>query len=309
MLSIQYQVLRFTLRFENPIRFQNLPTFYMRSILGNELRRMVCLFNHRPCESCALRFNCAYSYVFETPVSPDNPILSGRNYASHPFILFADVKPGRSINELHLFITLVGESRKYLPLIYLAMKNGGEHGIFKSRVKYQIDDVYIDEFIGLNKNGQIIIPPETKTWTLRDEDSEIKKGKIFIEFLSPFRYKKKGRLTDKIAFDDVLLAVKRRIEILYGMYMEPQTTSSIEFGDFDIRYSNAQLQWVDYSRYSARQKQSMRMGGIMGILTVEGSFDSSIIQMLKGAEIFHIGKNTSLGLGKIKTTYVEGETV
>lgn len=309
MLSIEYQILNFYLSFEKSIQFKNLPAFHFRSILGNELRRLVCLFRQRPCSSCALRFQCAYSYIFESPLPDENPVLKGRNYASHPFVLFTDAVPNTSVNKINLSITLFGESRKFIPFIYLAMKNGGEHGIFKSRVKYKINDVYIDEFIGLNKKGQIIIPPETKTWTLKNEDSEIKKGKVFIEFLSPFRYKRNGRLTEKISFDDVLLAIKRRIEILHGLYMKPQKFLPIEFGHFDIQYSNTQLQWTDYSRYSARQKQAMRMGGITGILTVEGSFDSSIIQMLKGAEIFHIGKNTSLGLGKIKVTYVEGEAV
>ncbi len=309
MLSVEYQILKLGLIFEKSIQFKNLPSFHFRSILGNELRRLVCLFRERPCSSCALRFQCAYSYIFESPLPHENPVLKGRNYASHPFVLFTDIMPNTSVNKINLTITLIGESKKFLPFIYLAIKKGGEHGIFKSRVKYKIKDVYIDEFIGLNKKGQIVIPPKTKVWTLKNENSEIKKGKVFIEFLSPFRYKKNGKLTNKIAFEDVLLAIKRRIEILHGQYMKPQKFLPIEFGHFDIQYSNTQLQWTDYSRYSARQKQAMRMGGITGILTVEGSFDSSIIRMLKGAEIFHIGKNTSLGLGKIKVTYVEGEAV
>jgi len=309
MLSIDYQLLNLHLSFEKNIQFKNLPTFYFRSILGNELHRLVCLFKQRSCSSCALRFQCAYSYIFESPLPHENPVLKGRNYASHPFVLFTDAVPNTSVNKINLSITLIGESRKFLPLIYLAIKNGGERGIFKARVKYEIKDVYIDEFIGINEDGQIIIPPKTKAWTLKNEDSEIKRGKVFIEFLSPFRYKKNGRLMEKIEFNDVLLAIKRRMEILFGLYMRPSKVLPIEFGDFDIQYSNAQLQWTDYSRYSARQKQAMRMGGVTGILTVEGAFDSSVIQMLKGAEIFHIGKNTSLGLGKIKVTYVEGETV
>jgi len=302
---VTYHTLKFKIKFEHPIRFTNLPAFYFRSILGNELHRMVCIFKRRPCSSCVLRFQCAYSYLFESPIAHENTILTGRNFASHPFVIFTDFKPEFSVNELDLFLTLIGESKKYLPLIYLAIQNGGEHGIFKSRVKYEIKEFYIDDFIGVNNQRQIIIPSETKIWTMTNESMKVKNGKIFIELISPFRYKKEGHLTDKINLYDLLLAIKRRIEILYCFYMEPQKILPIEFGNYEIKNSNNQLQWTDYFRYSARQKHAMRMGGIKGIMSVEGRFNENILHLLKGAEIFHIGKNTSFGLGKIKVTFIE----
>ena len=42
------------------------------------------------------------------------------------------------------------------------------------------------------------------------------------------------------------------------------------------------------------------MGGVSGSLEVTAIVNESILSLLKGAEIFHIGKNSIFGLGKIR---------
>jgi len=44
----------------------------------------------------------------------------------------------------------------------------------------------------------------------------------------------------------------------------------------------------------------MMLGGLIGTIDVSGTFSQFEIKLLEAAEIFHIGKNSSFGLGKIK---------
>lgn len=305
MFSIDYHSLDFHLVFEKALRFKNLPTFYFRSILGKELHRITCLFRNKPCSSCPLRFQCAYSVIFESPVKEENEVLKGRNYASHPFILFTDAGTGQDIQDLRLNLVLIGESTKYLPYLFLAIKSGGEKGIFKSRVRYEIKNFSINNYIGLN-GDKILIPPKRNDWSF-ESDGEMKHGKFFIEFLSPFRYKKQGKYVDQVTLDDILLAIYRRLEILNALYVRGNQFGELTVGKYEIESVNDKTDWQDFVHYSARQKTTMRLGGITGIMALEGTFDSSVLSLLKAGEIFHIGKNTSLGLGKIKVTFVEGE--
>ena len=61
--------------------------------------------------------------------------------------------------------------------------------------------------------------------------------------------------------------------------------------------------------FSARQKKSMKMGGITGNFTMRGDFTQQDLKLLEFAKTFGLGKNTIFGLGNIdywkKTTKVE----
>jgi CRISPR/Cas system endoribonuclease Cas6 (RAMP superfamily) len=63
------------------------------------------------------------------------------------------------------------------------------------------------------------------------------------------------------------------------------------------------LKWRDYSHYSARQKRTMRLGGLVGDFVLSGNFSSYECSLLQFAELFHGGKNTNFGFGKMKLEY------
>jgi CRISPR/Cas system endoribonuclease Cas6 (RAMP superfamily) len=56
--------------------------------------------------------------------------------------------------------------------------------------------------------------------------------------------------------------------------------------------------WREYTHYSARQKQPMRLGGVTGTMLLSGVFSPYEYALLRFGEIFHAGKNTNFGLGK-----------
>jgi CRISPR/Cas system endoribonuclease Cas6 (RAMP superfamily) len=64
---------------------------------------------------------------------------------------------------------------------------------------------------------------------------------------------------------------------------------------------SAELRWVDWERYSARQDTRMTLGGFMGTATFAGELDV-FMPLLRLGEVVHVGKGTAFGLGKYRLT-------
>jgi len=301
--SLDYHRLDFSIQFAKPVVFENFSVFLFRSLLGKELFRLICPFKKKICDSCSLRFKCAYSYVFESPVTKDNPILFGRNFASHPFVMSTDVGVNKSTETLKLTMLLIGDAAEYIPIIFWSLIRAGQHGIFKARVPFKINALFINGQSAYD-GEKLSMPKEKHCWTL-NESPEQRKGQLFLEFLTPVRFKKDGRYIKQLSFEDVIQAALRRLEILSATYGSLEF-KKIAFPQFVLEHEHGQMSWKDYDRWSARQKQKMRMGGSVGLLTASGVFSQTCLSLLEGAQLFHIGKNTSFGLGKIKYTFVEG---
>lgn len=43
-MQLQYRKIQHLIQFQNPVSFPTLPTFLFRSVIGKELRRLVCIF-------------------------------------------------------------------------------------------------------------------------------------------------------------------------------------------------------------------------------------------------------------------------
>src|SRR3954447_21370243 len=61
----------------------------------------------------------------------------------------------------------------------------------------------------------------------------------------------------------------------------------------------ADLRWLDWERWSQRQSAAMKLGGLVGSLTLEGDV-SPFAPLLRAAEILHAGKGAVFGLGKVE---------
>lgn len=67
----------------------------------------------------------------------------------------------------------------------------------------------------------------------------------------------------------------------------------------DIRITERDLSWYDWERWSNRQQSSMRLGGQIGRLRLEGDL-TPFAQLLATAELLHVGKGTTFGLGWVE---------
>ena len=120
-----------------------------------------------------------------------------------------------------------------------------------------------------------------------------------LECASPLRFKARGHYTSAFTPEDFAFCLHRRTLTLCSQY------GGISTGTEDYRFSGgwelagSGLAWRDLPHYSARQKEAMRLGGVSGSMVLSGTFSPYEYALLRFAEIFHAGKNTNFGLGRL----------
>jgi CRISPR-associated endoribonuclease Cas6 len=147
------------------------------------------------------------------------------------------------------------------------------------------------------------------TQTLFNLDSTIKLSfndrtkdtkQVKIKFLTPVRIKVNSRYTTDITFLTLIKSILRRLALLSLYYFDKKI--EVDFGKILgeaslVKTKSSHIKWVDFERYSTRQKTRMKLGGVIGEVVYEGNI-ANFVPLLKIGELTHIGKNTTFGLGK-----------
>jgi CRISPR/Cas system endoribonuclease Cas6 (RAMP superfamily) len=66
-----------------------------------------------------------------------------------------------------------------------------------------------------------------------------------------------------------------------------------------LQVTATRLTWRDLSRYSNRQQRKTPLGGFTGTLHLQGDL-TPFARLLRTAEILHVGKGTTFGLGRFQ---------
>ncbi|MDR1636712.1 MAG: CRISPR system precrRNA processing endoribonuclease RAMP protein Cas6 [Treponema sp.] len=306
--KLLYKKIGFSLSFREDVVFTSPPEFVFRSVIGYHLRRMCCIAHDKPCFDCLYSATCVYGSVFESVIPKDNRILAGRDRIAHPVVIEADRLTAAETASLVLNIIFTGSSLACLPYFFQALKKGGESGVLKQRTPYTIRDCF-DYSAGSKRsllvNAELLntnIEPDV--WEFDDPDGRPYGGELLIQLQSPLRFKVGGRYSGTFTAADFALCLHRRTETLcsqYGSYTGGDKNAAGTAWPFFHGWNIAEsaLGWKDWTHYSARQKKTMRLGGLTGSMVLAGFFTPYEYAILRFAEIFHAGKNTNFGLGKI----------
>lgn len=150
-----------------------------------------------------------------------------------------------------------------------------------------------------------------------------------VEFLTYARVVGKGRLRSSLEFPLLFGAVLRRMALpMYAhcgggtfplptghpidalavlRYFYDRTSQVPEdrqairdaFGRAEqVGITANRLRWEDWERYSTRQEDHMRLGGVVGTIRYTGPLDP-FLPYLRLGEYIHVGKNTAFGLGQM----------
>lgn len=285
---IDFIKLEYQIKFEGKVFWNKTPSIIFRSVLGAQLKKITCVLKNNKCQECVLRDNCVYACFFETPIDKTHTILLGRDKAPHPFTLNVFLIDALTAT---VEITFIGKSKNYIPYITLALERAGNEGVSKSRTLYKIIDVKSNN--SFFRFDIRTISNFSNSWPLENSEKDFNK----IKFLTPCRIKKQGHYLDNILANDFIIAMGRRITILDKIYGDG--TFVIKDIEPDIMSCSVNQKWVDLNYYSSRQKTALKIGGVVGELVIPKELDKYYLQIFHAAEIFNIGKNISMGLGKI----------
>jgi hypothetical protein len=116
-----------------------------------------------------------------------------------------------------------------------------------------------------------------------------------------FRYQESYVNPANFTFGGLFRNLLRRIALLMefheGTALAVSFREMVEVGDA-VGLEGAQMVWVDWTRYSSRQQTRMQMGGMLGMFAVDVGQAPGIWPYLQLGQYTHVGKATSMGLGR-----------
>jgi hypothetical protein len=260
-----------------------------------------------------LREDCPYAYIFETSPPSDAEVLRTHSDVPLPFVIEPDTRDKRTTyrpgDTLNFDLVLVGKAINYLPYFIVVFRElGKEWGLGRGRGKYCLHQVEAVQSLSGDKEriysatDEMVCHSELEVsfQDIERRAEEMPADQVTLRFLTPARIKHQGRFTSQPAFHVIVRNVLRRVSSLYyfhcGEQWEFDYRGTIERAK-EIRSTELNTRWVDWERYSGRQKTRMKMGGFVGEAVYKGDL-TEFRPLLVLGQLVHIGKACVFGNGR-----------
>lgn len=279
------------------------PGSAIRGAFGHALKRLVCVMRRRPCEGCPLEFNCLYTTIFETRSEPSGAGIAVRNIRPpHPFVLKVDFVARRQFRKgdtLRLGLNLFGTAVGAHPFALRAMEEAGESGLGRMRLPFRLDAIRQAGACRDWTPGQGFPAPVIRGAPRASGVS------CRWNFTTPLRLRSGGRPVDhrRIAPEDLAMPVLRRLDLLVSHYGNPdrfRVHPDMKRRAGLLRFTRCELKWKRLQRYSSRQSATHSVSGLMGSAELDYSAVPEWGPILAWAPVIHVGKATSMGLGRVE---------
>jgi hypothetical protein len=306
--EVPYLRLRLTLHAQIHAHLPPYKGSLLRGAFGHALRRTVCAMGpEQPCDSCRLRRACVYTRIFETFIEETPPpFLRGLSSSPRPYVFepaeeTRDFAPG---DPLSFDLLLLGQAAELQAYAQLAVERMAAAGLGSRRVPFALsrvralapDGSWHTVFADGRAHGPAALLP------CLPPRGGLDGTRATIRLLTPLRIKSRDGLATAVNFRNLVFAALRRVLELAHFHV-PGAAIDWSFRSLldrasAIRVTASNLAWHDWERYSNRQQTKMVFGGLLGTLDVEGDL-APFVPLLRAAEILHVGKGATFGLGRI----------
>ena len=310
--AIPYVRLRMTLEAEEPATLPPFQGSMLRGAFGHALRRTVCVMGpEQPCASCRLRHACVYTRIFEPYVEGEPPpFLRGIDQAVRPYVF----EPGGGIGDeearlapgdpLRFDLLLFGQAVDLQAYAFLAVERMARAGLGAGRPRFRLVRVEVPGREGAAREMFAAgAPPAAEPApAVVPAEAALPSGRVALRLETPLRVKVHDHLNGQPRFRDLAFNMLRRVLELAHFHVAGAAIDW-SFRTFldragDVRVAAADLRWHDWERWSNRQQSSMKLGGLVGRLVLEGDV-TPFAALLGAAEVVHVGKGATFGLGKL----------
>lgn len=307
---IPYLRLRFVLR---SVERAVLPPFkgsLLRGAFGHAFRRATCSMGPgHSCRECPLRRACLYTRLFETFVEGEPPpFLQGIPTSPRPYVFetvteTTDFEPGAP---LCFDLLLFGQATGLAAHALLAVERAARGGLGFQRSPFVLDKAGA----GLPQGGwQEIYKDGRPSPALADvrprfpSEAPVGEERITLSFLTPTRLQVRGRVQEEPTFRAlVFLLLRRTLELAWfhvpGVAIDWHLRPLLDRAS-EANVTASDLRWHEWQRYSNRQQRKITLGGFVGTMELEGDL-SPFASLLRTAEVLHVGKGATFGLGRMK---------
>lgn len=296
---------RFTLRPQRPAVLPGYPGSMLRGAFGWALKRAVCVVEHGECPRCILRESCHYPYWFETEFPAQSP-RSGMKDAPAPFLL--EIAPAeyeaRPTPErpLRFGLTLIGaRAQAALKYVAEAVAEFGKSGLGRDRTPFRLTDVQ-DVDGDESQPGRTPGRPLAAVTAARAATLATAR-RVRVTFETPTRIRVNGDLQAEADFALLARNLLRRVTLLAEAHGDGRTdvdAKAFLAAAATVQTEQSLLRWLDWERWSNRQRENLKMGGFLGEVVFSGSELGAFAPWLAAGEVLHVGAGTSLGLGRMR---------
>lgn len=276
---------------KRPLRLPPYPGALWRSAFGKSLRDLSCITGAPQCRGCPALGSCGYGILFEPPARSAGAAGLTQHYTElpQPYILSPLAQqPGST--DIFLDLTLIGRASRRWREVLDAAAAIRLHDQFLQLQEARPLPVNAGSpaKLGLAETPQ---PPAAPT-------------QLRLVFQHPLRLRRNNRNLRPEAFDFAVFftALARRISMLHDQ--EQATALAADYRQLAaqakaITIRQPRLDWFDWKRYSARQRRSIPMGGIVGEVTIAGEI-APLWPWLWVGQWLHVGKSAVMGLGRYR---------
>ncbi len=207
--------------------------------------------------------------------------------------------------ELNFEIYLLGDATQFSHSIINALCSAQEFGLGASRhsfaltkVTHSLDQriIWQDDILHKVAAQSAILPYRSL--------SDVKQ--LVIRTYTPLRIRRDGVLLEKVDFPTIIRNVTHRIEAIaerYGGWVDKEEIERIQILSTEVSIIQDHLELKNMERYSTRRGEKMDLSGLMGMVRFEGEL-TPFVPWLYSAQILHIGRNTTFGMGRIEVEFV-----
>jgi hypothetical protein len=275
----------------------------LRGVFGHALRHLACMTKMANCKECPLYRTCPYPEIFEPP-PPQHHTLQDFSQIPPPYVI--EPPPlGDKVYEvgemLSFSMVLIGRVIQQLPLIIFAWQRAFANGV----AKYDSCAKLLNVIFEPHQAHQQVVFDATENETIvahnlvNFENSLQSKSSLTLKILTPLRIQQKGRvLAEDMQGRDFIISLVRRYYLLKEFhdenYQSPDFAELAEKARFVISETN--FAWCSWDRYSNRQQQKIKMGGVLGEITLSGQI-KPFLPLLHSGQWLHTGNKTSFGMG------------
>ena len=273
----------------------------LHGILGNALRKRLCVTGKPTCENCPEEDACNYIRIFN-PVAPSGH-QDAKKYADlpQPFIIQKHVfdkvlyMPG---DQFTFDFIIVGNAIVDFLHFVNAFVDAGQTGIGRLRGKFEVlqiehDTIGNGEFEPI-ANGHK--PKHVEIARILKPGSPVSNAGLW--FVSPLHLKDKGRYTTRPGPGLILQRIYDRVILLNHFCCEGNLISTDDIVAPNIQTSY-NIEKYPFGRFSNRHGKHLKLNGILGKIALQGDL-APIVPLLVLGQWAGIGKMASMGLGMYK---------
>lgn len=286
--SLPLTRLHLTVRADASLQLPPYAGSMLRGAFGHALMALSPL-PHTGDQPCALHTTCPYCQIFAAPPLPAHS-LQKFSHMPQPYVIEPPMQGNKRLATGQIFsfdLVLIGKALGMQAVVEQAWQRALRMGLGSEKTPCTLLDISASNTEKTPSNL-----PEQLT----------KAQQIKLHFHTPLRLQVKGKPVQaaQLAARDVLIALARRYQLLCDVHLgaaAPQLDFSTLMAQADqIAVDASALRWFDWGRYSQRQQQEMRLGGLQGGLQLRGDL-APFAQLLHIGQWLHVGKNASMGLG------------